>query len=186
MMSWIENHLFHLKIAVSVYPYSFKQILVGKMMDFIRLEYIKNVNDDNEWAYEKHPLGAYFQLNFKKGEGVDTHALNLPKGALIILSQRPPIKARYLTHVVELVNEGSEDKPQWTSEDTWGIFRWVKVHWFADFKDLSNMPLDKDVMKVDWGWQNTLAKSLSGDGLMTEWKNIEALRTHLRQVFNYQ
>ena len=99
-----KNHPFHLKIAASVYSYSFKKIFVGKIMDFTRLEYIKNVNADKGWAYEKHPLGAYFQLNFKKGKGVDTHALNLPKGALIILSQKSPINdERYLTHVVELV-----------------------------------------------------------------------------------
>jgi len=154
-------------------------------MDFTHLEYIKNVNDDHGWAYEKHPVGAYFQLNFKKGEGVDTHALNLPKGALIILSQRPPEKERYLTHVVELVNEGSEDKPQWTPEDTWGIFRWVKVHWIAGFHSPSNTHLDKDVMGgMDWGWENTLAKSLAGNGLMRKWKDVETLRTHLQGVFN--
>jgi len=34
-------------------------------MDFTRLEYIKNVNADEGWAYKGYPVGAYFQLNFK-------------------------------------------------------------------------------------------------------------------------
>ncbi len=46
-----------------------------------------------------------------------------------------------MTHVVELVNEGSEDKPQ-RETGTWGIFRWVKVHWIADFNNPSRIPLD--------------------------------------------
>jgi hypothetical protein len=54
------------------------------MMDLNRLEYIKNVNDDRDWAYKDYPVGAYFQLNFKRGEGVENHALNLPKGSLIL------------------------------------------------------------------------------------------------------
>ncbi|MHC5613345.1 MAG: hypothetical protein ACYTXA_20680 [Nostoc sp.] len=50
-------------------------------------------------------------MNFKKGIGVDIHTFKLPKASLIILSQkRPGYDERYLTHVVELVNEGSKDK----------------------------------------------------------------------------
>ncbi|MEH2327910.1 hypothetical protein [Nostoc sp.] len=87
-------------------------------MDCSRLEYIKNVNDDGDWAYESYPIGAYFPLNFKKNNdgGVDNHAFNLPKGSLIILSQKRSGYERLLTHVVELVNEGSEDKPQWETD----------------------------------------------------------------------
>ena len=165
-------------------------------MDFTRLKYIKNVNNDNGWAYENRQVegsfkdslaGAYFRLNFKKGEKgerVDNHTRNLHKGALIILSQKPPKQERYLTHVVELVNDGSEDKPQWELE-TWGIFRWVKVHWVIDFDEPNKKFLDQEVMGgVDWGWENTLAKSLDADGLMKRWKSIEALKTHLHEVFN--
>lgn len=155
-------------------------------MDCTRLEYIKNVNDDDDvWAYEFHAIGAYFRLNFKesKDRGVDIHALNLPKGSLIILSQKRPEYERYLTHVVELVNEGSEDKPQ-REIGTWGIFRWVKVHWIADFTDVSRIPLDKKEMRANWSFQNTKAKLLSSPKLMERWGSIDALRAHLGEVFN--
>lgn len=155
-------------------------------MDCTHLEYIKNVNDDKDWAYESYPVGAYFQLNFKesKGTGVDNHAFNLPKGSLIILSQKPHgYDERYLTHVVELVNEGSEDKSQWETS-TWGIFRWVKVHWIADFTDVSCIPLDQKEMRANWSFQNTKAKLLSSPKLMEQWGSIDALRAHLGEVFN--
>jgi len=162
------------------------QIFIGRTMDFSRLEYIKNVNDDDKWAYKDYPIGAYFPLNFKKSEGsvgVDSHALNLPKGAFIILSQKHFDHKRYLTHIVELVNEGSEDRPQWDESDTWGIFRWVKVHWVADFNNPSNIPLDQEVSQANWGWFNTQEKSLNSENLMSHWKNIESLRTHLQAIF---
>jgi len=162
------------------------------------VKYIKNVNHQGEdkWAYsydpgEDHPhrryrVGAYFRLNFNRGDGdgVKNHVLNLCKGDRIILSQRPTNgDKRYLTHVVELVNECTEDEPQWDS-NTWGIFRWVKIHWVvADFEKRDLIPLDKDVMKVNWGYQGTKAKKLDSPGLMNEWRNINTLRTHLEQVF---
>ncbi|HLP89726.1 MAG TPA: hypothetical protein VK184_14190 [Nostocaceae cyanobacterium] len=157
-------------------------------MDLTRLEYIKNINDSSDWAYKHYLVGSYFPLNFKKNEDsdserVDNHALKLPKGSLIILSQRPPEHERYLTHVVELVNEGSEDKPQWDTGE-WGIIRWVKVHWVADFNDISRIPLDREVMKTDWGWRNTTAKSLNGENLIKQWGSIDNLKTHLATVFN--
>jgi hypothetical protein len=159
-----------------------------KIMDCSRLEYIKNVNDDKDWAYESYPVGAYFQLNFKENEakaiGVHTHAFNLPKGSLIILSQKPHgYYERYLTHVVELVNEGSEDEAQ-REIGTWGIFRWVKVHWIADFTDVSRIPLDQKEMIANWGWYDTKAKLLSSDNLMKQWVSIDKLRAHLGEVFN--
>ncbi|PHM08393.1 hypothetical protein [Nostoc sp. 'Peltigera malacea cyanobiont' DB3992] len=155
-------------------------------MNFSRLEYIKNVNDDDDvWAYESYPIGAYFPLNFKKNEatGVDNQAFNLPQGSLIILSQKRPKYERTLTHVVELVNEGSEDKPQWET-GTWGIFRWVKVHWIADFKNPGLIPLDHKEMIANWGWFDTKAKLLSSENLMKQWGSIDALRAHLEKVFN--
>ncbi|BAZ18589.1 hypothetical protein NIES4071_104740 (plasmid) [Calothrix sp. NIES-4071] len=101
-----------------------------------------------------------------------------------IIGQKPPLRERYLTHVVELVNEGSEDESQ-QKEGTWGIFRWVKVHWIADFRRPKYIPLDKDVvMKVDWGWSDTKAKLLNSPNLMSQWGTIDNLRTHLRSVFN--
>lgn len=152
-------------------------------MDCSRLEYIKNVNDDKTWAYKDYSIGDDFRLNFKKGKGVNIYTFNLPKGSLIILSQRPPGNERYLTHVVELVNEGSEDKPQ-RETGTWGIFRWVKVHWIADFKNPNGIPLDQKEMIANWGWYNTKAKLLSSKSLMKQWVTIDALRAHLEEVFN--
>ncbi|MBW4425690.1 MAG: hypothetical protein KME50_14870 [Nostoc desertorum CM1-VF14] len=154
-------------------------------MDCSRLEYIKNVNDDEAWAYEGYPIGAYFRLNFKesKDTSVDTHTFKLPKGSLIILSQRPPGNERYLTHIVELVNEGSEDKPQ-RETGTWGIFQWVKVHWIADFKNPNGIPLDQKEMRADWGCYDTKAKLLSSKNLMDQWGSIDKLRAHLEKVFN--
>ena len=153
-------------------------------MDFTRLKYIKNVNDDESWAYKDNPLRSYFRLNFKRSDSVDveTHAKSLHKGSLIILSQKPHMSKRYLTHVVELVNEGSEDEPQHEA-GIWGIFRWVKVHWIADFSKIDHVPVDLDVMKVNWGYEGTLAKSLEGKNLMSEWTTIDNLRTHLKGVF---
>jgi hypothetical protein len=153
-------------------------------MDIARLEYIKNVNDDNGWAYRYCLVGGYFQLNFKRSDATDVlaHALSLPRGSLIILSQSYT-QERCLTHVVELVNEGSEDEPQ-QEEGTWGIFRWVKVHWVADFSCPDNIPLDKDVMKVNWGWFDTKAKLLTSPRLMSEWGTINNLRDALQRVFN--
>lgn len=156
-------------------------------MNYTRLEYIKNVNNvdrPEKWAYDEYRLGADFQLNFKEGRGVEYHALKLPKGALVILSQRPVGKERSLTHVVELVNEGSEDQSQWKSGD-WGIFRAVKVRWVVpNFSAPHCIPLDKDVMKADWGWYDTKAKLLTSPSLMSQWNNIESLRTHLKGVFS--
>lgn len=164
-------------------------------MDCSRLEYIKNVNDDDcdVWAYEVHPIGAYFRLNFKESKeskeskdiGVHTHAFNkLPKGSLIILSQKRRGYERSLTHVVELVNQGSEDEPQ-REAGAWGIFRWVKVHWIADFNNPSRIPLDQKEMRANWGWYDTKAKLLSSPKLMEQWDNsIDKLRAHLGEVFN--
>jgi hypothetical protein len=152
-----------------------------------KLEYIKTVTDkgDAKWAYQFHPKNSYFELNFHRIEGVENHVLKLPKGDMIILSQTSKSEdKRYLTHVVELVNEGLEDQPQWR-QDEWGIFRWVKVHWVADFDDISSIPLDQDVMKVNWGWYNGLAKQIAreNNNLMKEWESIENLREHLKSVF---
>jgi hypothetical protein len=88
-----------------------------------------------------------------------------------------------LTHVVELVNEGSEDKPQWEI-GTWGIFQWVKVHWIADFKNPSRIPLVQKEMRANWSFQNTKAKLLSSPKLMKQWVSIDKLRAHLGEVFN--
>ncbi|MBG1267295.1 hypothetical protein [Nostoc sp. WHI] len=155
-------------------------------MDCSRLEYIKNVNNINDnkaWAYESHPVGANFQLNFKKGKGVDIHAFNLPKGSLIILSQKRREYERSLTHVVELVNEGSKDKLDWDT-GTWDIFRCVQVHWIADFKDVNRIPRDKEKMIANWGWYDTKAKLLCSRNLMKQWGSIDTLRAHLGEVFN--
>ncbi|MEH2237974.1 hypothetical protein [Nostoc sp.] len=181
-------------------------------MDCNRLDYIKSVTDkgdEREWAYDKHPIGAYFPLNFKRREStrvVESHAHRLPKGSLIILSQVPHeckkntvgdqkkipdgCKKRYLTHVVELVNEGSEDEPQW-EKSPWGIFRWVKVHWIADLRDCpadlrnwDSIPVDKEVMQAAWGCYNTLAISLSSHNLMSKWRTIDELRERLIEQLN--
>ncbi|MDZ8092956.1 MAG: hypothetical protein RMZ42_13655 [Nostoc sp. DedQUE05] len=183
-------------------------------MDCNRLDYIKSVtdkSDDKQWAYPEYPIGAYFQLNFKRRESttvVESHARKLPKGSLIILSQVPHEskkdtagdqkkipdgrKKRYLTHVVELVNEGSEDEPQW-EKHPWGIFRWVKVDWIADLRDCSadlrnwdSIPVDWEVMRARWGWYDTCAKSLSGDKLMEKWCTIDQLREHLKKELNLE
>ncbi len=169
-------------------------------MDFTHLKYIKNVTSwDGKWAYKYgnnyyFPLtkNSYFRLNFhaskdNENQGVENHAKNLQKGSFIILSQNNKIeneKNRYLTHIVELVNEGYEDEPQWYKKDEdWKIFRWVKVHWIADFNNIISIPVDKEIMKVNWGYQGTLAKSLSARNLMNEWGNIDNLRNHLQSVF---
>ncbi len=158
--------------------------VIGETMDFNRLDYIKNVNADNGWAYDSYDVGADFQLNFKQGKGVETHALKLPKGSKILLSQRPRGEnKRYLTHVVELVNEGKEDEPRWEKEELWGIFRWVKVHWIADFGVLSRIPLDENVMIVRWGWEDTKAKRLDSPNLMSQ-GNIESLKERLKKEFS--
>jgi hypothetical protein len=151
-------------------------------MHFFNLKYIKNVNDSDGWAYENQPRYSYFPLAFKRNDGVEAHALNLPKGALIILSQTSPQGERYLTHVVELCNNAEEDKCQWSSEP-WGIIRWVKVCWISDFHNLNAMPTDRDVMKAEWSWFDTKAKSLESSNLMTQWGSIDNLREHLKMVF---
>lgn len=118
-------------------------------MDFSRLTYIKNINDETDWAYKEYPACSYFPLNFKRGDGVEAHASNLPKGSLIILSQKHPKQSkRYLTHVVELCNEHHEDEPQWKS-GPWDIVRWAKVCWVADFSNVDTMPADQDVMQAE-------------------------------------
>ena len=152
-------------------------------MDFSRLAYIKNVNDDSDWAYKEYPVGAYFPLTFKRNDGVEAHALNLPKGKLVILSQNPPTRnERCLTHVVEICNDANEDQPQWVS-GPWGIVRWVKVSWVTNFQDPNKIPVDKNVMKAEWGWRDTKAKLLESPSLMNEWHSIDDLRTHLQKIF---
>jgi hypothetical protein len=151
-------------------------------MDISRLEYIKNINDETDWAYKEYPVCSYFPLNFKRGDGVEVHASNLPKNSLIILSQKPPNQKRYLTHVVELCNESHEDKPQWDS-GPWGIVRWAKVCWVADFSNVDAMPIDQDVMQAEWGWYDTKAKLLASPNLMKKWDNIKILRAHLQKIF---
>ena len=152
-------------------------------MDFSRLAYIKNINDETDWAYKEYPVCSYFPLNFKRSDGVEAHASNLPKGSLIILSQKPPKQSRrYLTHVVELYNEHHEDKPQWDL-GPWGIVRWAKVCWVADFRNVDTMPADQDVMQAEWGWFDTKAKLLTSPNLMNKWDSIDNLRAHLREIF---
>ena len=155
-------------------------------MDNTNLNYIKNVSNDMGWAYAEHPVSSYFLLHFSRNSlGADNHAFNLPKGSLIILSQNPPFgSVRYLTHVVELVNDGIEDKPQWNSED-FGILRWVKVVWAANFSDINTIPVDRDVMKAKHGIVGTKARLLEHcANLMAEWGDIDSLRTHLGSIFN--
>ena len=65
----------------------------------------------------------------------------------------------------------------------WEIFGWVKVRWLSDFNELSNIPLDKETMQVEWGWYDTKAKLLTSSNLMSRWSSIESLRTHLSSVF---
>lgn len=152
-------------------------------MDFSRLAYIKNINDETDWAYKEYPVFSYFPLNFKRGDGVEAHASNLPKGSLIILSQKPPNQSkRYLTHVVELCNEHHEDKPQWDL-GPWGIVRWVRICWVTDFSNVDTMPADQDVMQAEWGWYDTKAKLLTSPSLMGKWGSIDNLRAHLQKIF---
>ncbi|MEH2403878.1 hypothetical protein [Nostoc sp.] len=172
------------------------------MMDCDRLDYIKSVTDkgdEREWAYPAEYIGSEFKLNFKRSKGVESHAWKLPKGSLIILSQVPHecknnttveqkkipggCKKRYLTHVVELVNEGSEDEPKW-GEGMWDVFRCVKVHWIADLKNWNSIPVDKEVIRAKWGCYNTCAKSLSSPKLMSEWGTIDRLRERLIEQLN--
>ena len=166
-------------------------------MNFNNLKYIKNITDwDGQWAYKNHPKNYYFRLNFHKNKNsenqrVETNANKLEKGDLIILSQKKETENnRYLTHIVEIVNDADNDKQQWdydtNTENEWKIFRWVKVHWVADFNNVSSIPIDYDVMQVkDWGYQNTLAKLLEGNdnNLMRQWGDIETLRKHLESIF---
>lgn len=158
----------------------------GEIMDFSRLEYIKNINGGTDWAYKDYPVCSYFRLNFKKaekGDGVEAHVSNLPKGSLIILSQKSPSDSeRYLTHVVELCNEHYEDEPQWDS-GPWDIVRWVKVCWVADFSNVHKMPVDKKVMQAEWGKFDTKAKLLTSPSLMDRWTNIDNLKANLQEVF---
>ena len=152
-------------------------------MDLSRLAYIKNINDDTDWAYKEYPVFSYFPLNFKRGDGVEAHASNLPKGSMIILSQNPPKQnKRYLTHVVELCNDHDEDKPQWDS-GPWGIVRWAKVCWVANFSNVDTMPADQDVMQAEWGRYDTKAKLLTSRNLMNKWDSIDNLRAHLQKIF---
>lgn len=156
-------------------------------MDTTNLNYIKNVSNDMGWAYAEHPVSSYFLLHFSRScLGADNHAFNLPKGSLIILSQKPPKKDhRYLTHVVELVNDGIEDRPQWKDGEDFGILRWVKVLWAADFSDINTIPVDKDVLKAKYMIIGTKANLLEHCAdLMTQWGDIDSLRTHLESVFN--
>ncbi|MBD2320003.1 hypothetical protein [Phormidium tenue] len=156
-------------------------------MDTKNISYIKNVSNDKGWAYAEHPVSSYFLLHFHRREDsptVEHHALSLPKGSVIILSQNPPFgTVRYLTHVVELVNDGIEDQPQWKNGEDFGILRWVKVLWAANFSDTSNIPVDSEVLKANWGWFDTKAKSLNSPNLMTQWGDINSLRTHLGSIF---
>ena len=155
---------------------------IGKTMDLNRLDYIKNVSADHGWAYEHCTVGTDLQLNFKQGKGVETHALKLPKGSLILLSQRRRgDNERYLTHIVELLNEGKEDKPHWKKEELWGIFRWVKVHWVANFKDLRL--IDEELIGVNWGWYDTKAKRLDNPNLVSQ-GNIGGLKERLEKEFS--
>ena len=155
-------------------------------MDTTNLNYIKNVSNDMGWAYAEHPVSSYFLLHFSRNSlGADNHAFNLPKGSLIILSQNPPFgPVRYLTHVVELVNDGIEDKPQWKNDEDYGVLRWVKVLWAANFSDHSTIPVDSEVLRANWGWYDTKAKLLNSPKLMTEWGDINSLRVHLGSIFN--
>ncbi|MEH1887954.1 MAG: hypothetical protein V7K92_00340 [Nostoc sp.] len=177
-------------------------------MHWNRLDYIKSVTDkgdEREWAYDKHPIGACFQLNFKASENtrekVKSHARKLPKGSLIIFSQIPheckdnttgepkkipdECKKRYLTHVVELVNDGSKDERDWL-EEPWGIFRCVKVHWIADFNNYQTLPVELDVIKVKWSRRNTYAISLESKTLKDQWKDVYKLREHLKKELNLE
>ena len=152
-------------------------------MEISRLEYIKNVNAEAGWAYEPYPVSSYFPLNFKRGDGVEAHVAKLSKGSLVILSQKPPSQSkRYLTHVVKICNEHHEDKTQW-DVGPWGIIRWTKVCWTADFQNLDTMPINQDVMQAEWGWYDTKAKLLESPKLMEKWGNIDTLRVHLKKIF---
>ncbi len=185
MKSLVGNDFCKIELnTVLVYLLQFAFLnLLGEVVDISRLQYIKNINGgETDWAYKEYPLHSYFPLNFKRSDKVETHAAKLPKGSLIILSQKPPSQKRYLTHVVELCNESDEDAPQWSS-GPWGIVRWSKVCWVADFSNVDAMLVDQDVMKVEWGWYDITAKLLTSRNLMKEWGSIDNLRVHLKGKF---
>ncbi len=157
-------------------------------MNLEQLKYIKNVShlENGKWAYKAYGKSSYFPLNFREGRGVEANAMNLKKGDLIILSQNYRAEqsqnaegTRYLSHVVEVVNEWHEDRPQWRNSE-WGIVRWVKVVWAN--ADPEQAPLDAE-LKRDWGWQNTQAKSLKSPSLMGYWQSLDTLQAHLKKVF---
>ena len=132
-------------------------------------------------------MGAYFPLNFHRNKNTETHVQKLPKGSLILLSQRPDKNGdRHITHIVELVNEGQEDLEQVNSNSEWGLIRWVKVKWVADFSNTKKIPVDQDVLKVEWGKYSGLAKSLASKNLMAEWGSIMDLRHHIQSKLKLQ
>ena len=71
-----------------------------------------------EFSEKEYPKNYYFRLNFHKNQNsgnqrVETNANKLEKGDLIILSQNKKTENnRYLTHIIETVNDADEDKQQ--------------------------------------------------------------------------
>ena len=53
----------------------------------------------------------------------------------------------------------------------------------TDFDKPNPITLDVKAMGVDWGWQNTMAKSLEGKKLMSKWGKINTLKNHLKSIF---
>ncbi len=66
----------------------------------------------------------------------------------------------------------------------WGIFRWVKVHWIADFSNCRSIPVELDVIKVKWSRRNTYAISLESKTLKAHWNDVHELRKHLKKELN--
>ena len=151
-------------------------------IDISKLDYIKNVTHmTGGWAYKDVAVGAYFPLNFHRNRNTETHVEKLPKGSLILLSQRPDKSGqRHITHIVELVNDGKEDLNQVEPDSEWGLIRWVKVKWVADLSNTKKIPVDQEVLKVEWGKYSGLAKSLASKNLMAEWGSISDLRQHIQ------
>jgi hypothetical protein len=153
-------------------------------MKLDRLKFVKNIDDQDRWAYADWPQGSQQDLHWPNIKGSKANADKADIGDLILLVQKPPhIPETLATHLVEVVTTSAEE-----INDEWGIIRRVKVLWAADPDNQSYAPTDKNI----FGWKRhraegphvILLSNVKEGRIFQLWHSIEIFQRHVASMLS--
>ena len=149
-------------------------------MNLSKLQFVKNIDDPNNWAYSDWAQGSQQQLHWSSATGSFTNADKANIGDMILLVQKPPgIDSTIATHLVEVSSINAEE----INDNEWGIVRQVKVIWVANHQFPSCVPKDKDI----FGWKRHRAQgpriiqltNIKDERISEIWHSLEIFQRHV-------